>query len=193
MMPECPWHPGKGGIFMTNTVRRRGNPGYLRCAFAGYRPAKMPFGYDETCDSCVTFKRDIHDKIEELIGKGYAHFLSGGAQGFDTFAAEAVLDLQKEYPWILLEMVSPFDAQAEKWDSSYRLRHDKLFQAADIVTVTSHEFTKSCLFRRNHYLVDNADLLLAAYDGQPGGTAMTCAYARQTGIPIQTIMPRKSA
>lgn len=111
----------------------------------------------------------------------------------DTFAAEAVLDLQKEYPWILLEMVSPFDAQAEKWDSSYRLRHDKLFKAADIVTVTSHEFTKSCLFRRNHYLVDNADLLLAAYDGQPGGTAMTCAYARQTGIPIQTIMPRKSA
>ena len=34
-------------------------------------------------------------------------------------------------------------------------------------------YTKSCMFTRNRYLVDNADLLLAAYDGQPGGTQMT--------------------
>ena len=34
------------------------------------------------------------------------------------------------------------------------------------------------MFRRNHYLVDNADLLLAAYDGQPGGTVMTCELVR---------------
>ena len=178
---------------MINMIRRKGKPSYLRCAFTGYRPAKMPFGYDETCDNCITFKKDVHDKIEELIGMGYAHFLSGGAQGFDTFAAEAVLDLQKTYPWIILEMVSPFDAQAAKWDRGYQKRHDRLFQSADIVTATGHEFSKGCLFKRNHYLVDNADLLLAAFDGQPGGTAMTCDYARKIGVPIQTIMPRKSA
>ena len=38
-------------------------------------------------------------------------------------------------------------------------------------------------------MVDNADLLLAAYDGKPGGTAMTVGYAQEVGIPIQTIMP----
>ena len=158
----------------------------------GQSPSKMPFGYDEPCEICTSYKKAVCEKIEDLIGKGFVHFLSGGAQGFDTFAAEAVLDLQKQYPWIILEMVSPFDAQADKWDRDYRLRHNKLFKAANIVTNIDHAYTKDCMFKRNRYLVDHADLLLAAFDGQPGGTAMTCAYARRAGVPIQTIMPNTS-
>lgn len=176
---------------MNSHGRGKAKSAYLKCAFTGYRPSKMPFGYDENRPDCIAFKRDVHAAIEELIGNGYAHFLSGCAQGFDTFAAEAVVELREEYPWIMLEMVSPFDAQAAKWSEDYQLRREKLIQTADIVTATSHEYTKGCLFRRNRYLVDNADLLLAAYDGQPGGTAMTCAYALQTGVPIQTIMPTR--
>ena len=38
-------------------------------------------------------------------------------------------------------------------------------------------------------LVDNADLLLAAYDGQPGGTAMTCELARRYDVPVMKIKP----
>ena len=132
---------------------------------------------------------DIFNKIEALIGEGYAHFLSGGALGMDMFAAEAVVDLKEKYPWIILEMVSPFDAQADRWNEEYRMRHDRLFATADIVTAIGHEYTKACMFRRNHYLVDNADLLLAAYDGQPGGTAMTVAYAAEIGVPVQRIFP----
>ena len=45
------------------------------------------------------------------------------------------------------------------------------------------------MFRRNHYLVDNADLLLAAYDGQPGGTAMSCELARRYDVPVMKIKP----
>ena len=59
---------------------------------------------------------------------------------------------------------------------------------ADIVTATGHEYTKSCMFRRNRYMVATADLLLAAYDGQSGGTAMTCEYAREIGVQIRLIM-----
>ena len=46
----------------------------------------------------------------------------------------------------------------------------------------------SHMFQRNRYLVDNADLVLAAYDGQPGGTAMTCGYAEEMGAPVKMIM-----
>ena len=95
----------------------------------------------------------------------------------DMYAAEAVLDLKKQYPEIMLEMVSPFDTQAAKWAPEYRQRHDALFDKADIVTATGHAYSKSSIFARNRYLVDNADMLLAAYDGQPGGTEMTIRYA----------------
>ena len=109
--------------------------------------------------------------------------------GMDMFAAETVLELKKEYPEILLEMVSPFDEQAAKWAPEYQKRHDVLFGQADIVTATGHQYTKSCMFARNRYLVDNADMLLAAYDGQPGGTEMTIRYAKQMGIQVCCIKP----
>ena len=67
--------------------------------------------------------------------------------------------------------------------------HKRFFAAADIVTATGHAYTKSALFRRNLYLVDNADLLLTAYDGQPGGMVMTVAYAQQHGILVRCIRP----
>ena len=58
-----------------------------------------------------------------------------------------------------------------------------------ITTATGHAYTRSAMFRRNHYLVDNADLLLAAYDGQPGGTAMTCELARRYAVPVMKLHP----
>ena len=176
---------------MNNAVRRRSSQVCKRCAFTGYRPAKMPFRYNEADPACVALKVELFRKIERLIGQGYAHFLSGGAMATDTWAAEAVLDLKAKYPWIVLEMVSPFDGQADRWSAECKARHDRLFDEADIVTVISHAYTKSCLFRRNRYMVENADLLLAVYDGQPGGTAMTVGYAREIGVAVECIMPKR--
>lgn len=174
---------------MQNTVRRHSKREYKRCAFTGYRPQKMPFGFDENDPRCIAFKSALHDTIEGLIGQGYAHFISGGAMGMDMFAAEAVVALREKYPWILLEMVSPFDAQAVKWTPALRARHDRLFELADITTATGHEYTKGAMFTRNRYLVTNADLLLAAFDGQPGGTAMTCELAMKYEVPVLRIKP----
>lgn len=166
---------------------------YKRCAFTGYRPQKLPFGYDEADLRCVEFKAHLKEIIERLIGEGYAHFISGGALGMDQFAAEIVVELREKYPWIILEMVSPFDEQAAKWPLKYRARLASLYGEADMITQISHEYTKGCYFQRNRYLVENADLVLAAYDGQPGGTAMTCGYAEELGVPVMRVMPRKDA
>ena len=174
---------------MTNTVRRHSQPGSRRCAFTGYRPQKMPFGFDESDPRCVDFKNRLKNTIHALYYCGYKHFISGGALGMDMFAAEAVVELREEYPEIILEMVSPFDAQAAKWSPELQARHDRLFEVADITTATGHEYTKGAMFTRNRYLVSNADLLLAAYDGQPGGTAMTIQNAKANGVRVQVIRP----
>ena len=109
---------------MENVVRLTEVPKSWRVAFTGYRPQKMPFGFDETDPRCVDFKKRLRDTIESFIWLGYRHFISGGALGMDMYAAETVLELKKEYPEILLEMVSPFDAQAAKWAPEYQRRHD---------------------------------------------------------------------
>lgn len=68
---------------MMNQVRKKAKTAYKRCAFTGYRPQKMPFGFDENDPRCIDFKRRLREAIEDLIGQGYAHFLSGGALGMD--------------------------------------------------------------------------------------------------------------
>lgn len=161
----------------------------LRCAFTGYRPQKMPFGFDESDPRCVDFRRRLRTALVDLIGEGYAHFLSGGALGMDLFASETVLELKALYPWITLEVAVPFDGQADRWEAAQRARREAVLRAADRVTCTGHAYTRDCMLRRNRYLVGHADLLLAAWDGQPGGTQMTVRMAQAAGIRVQLLPP----
>ena len=92
------------------------------CAFTGYRPQKLPFGFDESDPRCVDFKARVAKAISERVSDGYVHFISGGALGMDLFAAEAVLKLRKELPWITLEVAVPFENQADKWNDDYKAR-----------------------------------------------------------------------
>ena len=162
-------------------------------AFTGYRPAKMPWGADEKDARCAEFRFRLRESLEYLIGRGYADFLSGGALGFDQMAAEIVLSLREKYPWVRLIMVIPFAGQADKWSEEQRRRWLSIIEASDKVVYVSHSYDKGVFFRRNHYLVEHADLLLAAFDGRPGGTANTVAYARQHGVRVARLAPVKEA
>ena len=67
---------------MTTSTKRYGH--YLKkCSFTGYRPQKMPFGFDESDPRCVEFKAELRKTLEDLIGERYVHFLSGGSLGMD--------------------------------------------------------------------------------------------------------------
>ena len=176
---------------MENTTRRLPDRNARRCAFTGYRPYKMPFGYDEESPLGLDFKKRLRETIEVLILQGYKHMISGGAQGMDIMAAEIVLDLQKDYPDVTLEMAIPFEDQAKKWSEEYRARWQRCIDEADMLTVVSHEYTKNCLYARNRYIVQQADLLLACFDGQEGGTKNTVEYARRFGCPVCLIPPVK--
>lgn len=55
---------------MMSVVRRRTEPTYKRCAFTGYRPQKMVFGFNESDPRCIEFKARLRATIEDLIGKG---------------------------------------------------------------------------------------------------------------------------
>lgn len=77
---------------MKNIVKRASPPNARRCAFTGYRPQKMPFGFDETDPRCIDFKKRVRATIQTLYDMGYRHFISGGALGMDMFAAEPSLN-----------------------------------------------------------------------------------------------------
>ena len=55
---------------MDNEVRIKNVPKSRRVAFTGYRPQKMPFGFDEQDERCIDFKKRLHDTIENFIWQG---------------------------------------------------------------------------------------------------------------------------
>ena len=172
-----------------NVVRQQPAPWSRRVSFVGCRAEKLPFGLDEEDPRCVDFISRLRGTIENLIWQGYRHFISDGSLGAPMWAAELVLAFREQYPDLLLEMVSPYDSRLDRWPDRERQRCERLFEAADIITATGHAWTKSSLFERNRYLVNNADMLVAAYDGQPGGTDMVVRYARSIGIQVCRIQP----
>lgn len=52
------------------------------------------------------------------------------------------------------------------------------------------EYSRDCMLERNRWLVDQASILLAVYNGTyRSGTAMTVRYARKLGRDIIIINP----
>ena len=155
-------------------------------AFTGYRPEKMPFEEDKKDEKYLRFREQELKVIKRLIERGYTHFVSGVAMGFDTWVAEDVLELQKKNPELHLECAIPCPDQDKRWDTSDQKRRRKILKHADESTTVCEHYSSSCFLTRNRYMVDKADVVVCAYDGQPGGTAYTVNYAlKQNKIVIQ--------
>ena len=160
------------------------------CALSGHRPSKMPWGQDENSASGRLFKFRLRESLEYLIGQGYIDFLCGGALGFDQIAAEIILSLRNSYPWVRLIMVCPWPGQADRWTEDQRQRWLNILQASDQVIYLASAYSRSVFLKRNAFMVDHADILLAAYNGcADGGTAMTVNYAHKRGVKVAILRP----
>lgn len=160
------------------------------CAFTGHRPKKLPWGYDESDARCIALKAAIAGEIARLAEAGYTDFLSGMAEGADTWAALAVLALKKKIPALKLHCVLPCEGQADSWSAPARELYFSILKQADALVYVSRAYSKGCMLKRNRYLVDHAACLLAVYNGdQRSGTAMTVRYAQRLGREIVLIAP----
>ena len=104
--------------------------------------------------------------------------------GCDLYFCEAALALRERYPDVTVEAALPCPTQTEGWPREQQLRHARLVAACDLETVVSREYTAGCMLRRDRYMVDHAALLIAAFDGSPGGTRYTMEYAMRQGLEI---------
>lgn len=154
------------------------------CAFTGHRSAKLPWGYNESDPRCLDLKQRIWDTVEAVASAGFTSFICGMAEGCDLYFCEAVLALKREQPEISLEAAIPFAGQADKWPDHMQKRYLSLLEECDRKTVLQEEYTPGCMMKRNRYMVDHADLIIACYDGQTGGTLNTLRYALERGVEI---------
>ena len=152
------------------------------CCFTGHRPMKLPWGMNERDPRCTALKLELAARLEAIYALGYRHFLCGMAIGCDMYFAEAVLALREVHGDVTLEAAIPFGDQPGRWDEAQRRRYNSLIDRADKVTVLQIGYTSDCMMQRNRYMVDRSSLLLACFDGRPGGTMNTILYAERSGV-----------
>ncbi|MEG0863223.1 MAG: SLOG family protein [Clostridia bacterium] len=132
----------------------------------------------------------IHQELERIIisavESGYTHFISGFAEGADLLFADIVVELKARYP-ITLEAALPYRNRINTKDCNFQ----KLITQCDEIGIHSEMNTFNCYKKRNQYMVRNADLIIAVYDGRKsGGTYSTLQYAKILAKPIKIIFPQ---
>lgn len=108
--------------------------------------------------------------------------LSGMALGFDQWLAEVCIEIE-----IPFDAIVPFQGQERVWKPDQRRHYQYLVaRARNTVVVCEGGWANWKMQKRNEYLVDHCDILLAAWDGNPaGGTANCVYYAMSKQRPIR--------
>ena len=131
------------------------------CAFTGHRELGGDFDI-----------KKLEKCIKELIEKGVNIFYNGGASGFDIVSAETVIHLKKKND-IKLIICVPFYGQERRYSLIDKERYNAILKKADEVVVLSDRYYKGCLLRRNDYMIERADYLIAYLNKETGGTYYT--------------------
>lgn len=151
-------------------------PKETTCCFSGHR-----FFSNE---QRIQLLSELKAAILTAIQNGFKYFLTGGALGFDTLAAQTVLELRQSYPEIKLILALPCHNQAAKWSKKEIEKYEQIKIEADEVIYICEEYTKECMLKRNRYMVDHSNLCICYMTKQFGGTAYTVRYAKKNGIDV---------
>lgn len=95
----------------------------------------------------------------------------------------------------MLVVVLPFEGHDAKWDERSKRRMDFLRQMCSECVVIGTEDCRESYIKRNCYMVDQADYLVAVYDNERNlrsGTMQTVRYAEKKKLPIILIHPDTS-
>ena len=156
----------------------------------GHRPNKL-WGYDYNDVHYQNLQTRFEDIVKNLL-QSYdtVTMYSGMAIGVDTIFALAALHLKSEgYPVRLICAV-PFVGQECRWNRQTQQLYNSIKSMADeVVVVCSGSYAPWKMQKRNEYLVDNCDELIAVWDGSSGGTGNCVSYATSKNTPMVHIVP----
>ncbi len=154
-------------------------------SFTGLKPHKLPFGFNEDTPACFSLKIAIKKRLIELInGENVRHFISDMAMGIDMICAELVLELQENYPDIMLEAAVTHKGQDLLWPQVYRERYRNILKRCAHVYIAGKEYSNGLIEKRNKYMVDKSDFILAIWNEKSGKVGDFMKYAQKCKKPI---------
>ena len=127
----------------------------------------------------INFKEKILSAIMENIKDRTVYFYCGGYGEFDNMCARIVYELKSENPGFKSVFVTPYISSARIAELQSDFLYDEILYA-DLERVPP----RLAILRRNEYMVDKADLVIAYVDFKQGGAYKTLTYAKRKGKQI---------
>lgn len=168
---KSPWHEPSGLDVPA---------GGLVCCFTGHRPEKLTRKEPEILAL-------LEVEIEQSVADGFTTFITGMAQGVDIWAGEIVLRLRPRHPSLQLIAALPYPGCARRWPAAWKKRFAHIAENAGQAVFISPRYSPGVYRRRDQWMVDHAQRVIAVYDGAPGGTEDTIAYAHKRGVEVRLV------
>ena len=150
------------------------------CSFTGHRIIKP--------EHLEIIQKNLSLFIENLHMLGITDFITGGALGFDTLAANAVIEARKKNRQIRLVLALPCKNQTKGWRKSQIAEYKKILDFADEVIYVSDEYFSGCLHKRNRFMVTHSAHCIFYLTSERSGTAYTLRYAIENNLQIHNIL-----
>lgn len=150
-------------------------------AATGHRPNKLG-GYDFFNLQRTWIRRRIEERLKNL---GATVCISGMALGIDQDFAWTAM-------WMNIPVLAaiPFVGQESQWpESSQQFYRALLSRCSQVEVVCAGSYAGWKMQKRNEWMVDHCQTLLAVWDGSSGGTGNCVGYAQKIGKPIDRINP----
>lgn len=119
-------------------------------------------------EESADLEKKLRQTVIELIKDGAHEFLFGGYGDFDKLSAKTVYGLKDEYPHIKSVLVIPY------LDREYNMRWYDLSEYPPINVPR-----RFAILKRNEYMVEQADVVVAWVKYGFGGAAKTYAHAKR--------------
>lgn len=144
----------------------------------GHRPHHLPCKYNEEHPWCTQLKLDVSTWLKKNKPDAV---ISGMALGWDTWIAEAALELK-----IPLYAYLPYKDQGSNWLEGAKIRLQGILDEATEIKIASEEYRKDCFLKRDKMIVEASDYMICLLKpwSEHSGTKYTMDYALSKGLPF---------
>lgn len=157
----------------------------LTCSFSGHRTVKPSHR--------AALPALLERAIEYAYGRGCRTFFTGGALGFDTYAARAVILFRIRHPQVKLVLLLPCQDQDARWSPGQRDAYRYVLSCADEVRYIAQDYTSACMRERNFSLAAAGDILICYVGREGSGSSQTRRMAQKMGKEVYNLYPSLEA
>lgn len=162
-------------------------------AISGYKASELGI-FQKNHPAALYIKTALKKELIAMMDEGLEWVLISGQLGVELWAAEAVFDLQTEYPELKLAVITPFLGQEANWNEQNKEWYESVLSGADFIdSVTKKGYENPQQFRlKNQFFIEKSDAMLLVYDREKEGSPkylyeLAEQYQRTSTYPVHLI------